>query len=443
MYYIRLMFEVIYVRRAMILVFALILLLSCPAFASMHVFFMEHAVLISETGELITKPGEYTAIFPISYDEQTGLYSAIRTSGLAALMDENGKLLTGFDYDMLYHNNGYILFNKGDMFGAMDENANIVIPPDYTSLTASGENTFLGLKSDCWDDDPDGLYLITADGAESATGLMTLSTLSVFSEGLMPLLSAQNAKFGYVDHLGQWVIKPQFDFADAFSGGCALASISTGYGVIDMSGNWLVTPKFDYIDFMDNGDILGTRGAELVCVLDADDRAEVFRIEGTGLYAGGYGSVIAVYDETALRVYDTAGNELLEAPPEACVMYGEPKQFILMGETWGEYNTYLYDVTGKQLCGAYQYLLPLTTLNDMSYYTFMEFEAALRDDGQYDWDEHSARYGVIDQNGDVIVEARYENLFMLKDDILLAARDGEVYVITLAGETVFSSANSQ
>ena len=70
-------------------------------------------------------------------------------------------------------------------------------------------------------------------GAVSATGVQTLGALNWFSDGLMPLISAENNLYGYVDASGQWAIRPQFAYAGPFIEGRALASLTTGYGLIE------------------------------------------------------------------------------------------------------------------------------------------------------------------------------------------------------------------
>ena len=74
--------------------------------------------------------------------------------------------------------------------------------------------------------------------------MQTLGTLNWFSDGLMPLISAENNLYGYVDASGQWAIRPQFAYAGPFIEGRALASLTTGYGLIDDTGNWVLTPKY-------------------------------------------------------------------------------------------------------------------------------------------------------------------------------------------------------
>lgn len=112
-------------------------------------------------------------------------------------------------------------------------------------MSPTGQGGFLALNTDCFDGQPDGLYLLDAQGNSTATGVKTVGMLDQdFREGLMPLLSAENNLYGYVDASGQWAVRPQFAYASSFLNGRAVASLSTGYGLIDLTGNWVLTPKY-------------------------------------------------------------------------------------------------------------------------------------------------------------------------------------------------------
>ena len=68
-----------------------------------------------------------------------------------------------------------------------------------------------------------------------------------FSEGLAPvsteLINRFQGIYGYINKKGDFVIKPQFQTAQAFSEGLAFAIIKEGFtvkkvGWIDKSGTW-------------------------------------------------------------------------------------------------------------------------------------------------------------------------------------------------------------
>jgi len=73
-----------------------------------------------------------------------------------------------------------------------------------------------------------------------------------FSEGLAPASPSAgfpNAKWGFIDHAGQFVIAPQYEWVEPFSEGLARVSVSrevgtTGY--IDTHGQFVIPPRLTY-----------------------------------------------------------------------------------------------------------------------------------------------------------------------------------------------------
>ena len=60
--------------------------------------------------------------------------------------------------------------------------------------------------------------------------------------------------YGFINDLGQWLLKPQFKQANNFSSQWGVAAVEKddGWGVVDGSGKWLAKPTFDHIEDFDN-----------------------------------------------------------------------------------------------------------------------------------------------------------------------------------------------
>lgn len=81
-------------------------------------------------------------------------------------------------------------------------------------------------------------------------------------------------KYGYCDQTGEWVVEPQFDYADEFSAnGLARVESDKKWGYIKPDGEYAIEPRFDYAESFD--------GEGTACV--AIDRAT----DGRGLPVGG------------------------------------------------------------------------------------------------------------------------------------------------------------
>ena len=204
------------------------------------------SALISESGENVVLPGVFTGVFKITDD----LYSVKSAdTGKFSLMTKEGEMLTESRYTLFNRiAEDAVLFELDGKYGVMDERANVTVPAEYTWLVSNGSGGYLALRTDVWDNSPDGVYLINEKGDVSPTGVKVASFLVDFSEGLSPALSTENGKYGYLNHEGQWEIRPQYAYADAFEGGIAVATLDSGSGVIDKKGSWQITPKYDFVD---------------------------------------------------------------------------------------------------------------------------------------------------------------------------------------------------
>jgi hypothetical protein len=62
-----------------------------------------------------------------------------------------------------------------------------------------------------------------------------------------------NGKYGYINPKGEYVINPQFEWADFFSEGLAPVRIDGKHGFIDKKGQIAINPQFEWVDFFSEG----------------------------------------------------------------------------------------------------------------------------------------------------------------------------------------------
>lgn len=277
------------------------------------------SALISEEGENVVLPGAFIGIYEVTDD----LYSVQSAdTGNFALMTASGEMLTESKYT-LFHKiaENAILFEKDGKDGVMDESANVIVPNEYTWLVSNGAGGYLALRTEVWDNSPDGVYLIDESGRVSPTGVKVASFLMDFSEGLSPALSTENGRYGYLNHEGQWEIRPQYAYADAFSGGVAVATLDSGSGVIDNKGSWQITPKYDFVD-------VGSENGTAIACVDYEGSVNVFSKENfdkvysfdqdlCGAYVSVTGDSVIAYFEDRVAEFDLSGNESLPFPGRA------------------------------------------------------------------------------------------------------------------------------
>ncbi|NLF26728.1 MAG: WG repeat-containing protein [Clostridiales bacterium] len=433
-------------RKTLFLALAALFLMSSASASSIAVNFEDTAALIGPDGAEKIAPGGYEFIFALPENGgRAELYCAggyVDGEFLYALLGGDGATLTEQVYEMFTLEGGRVLFMQNGLYGAMSPAGEVLVEPLYTQLVASDAGGFLALTTDCYDEEPDGLYEIGADLSVTATGVKTLGALAGFSEGLLPLISAENSLFGYVDATGQWVIRPQFAYAGPFYRGRAVASLSSGFGLIDRTGNWVLTPKYETLGYEGGQLALAAPDANAVVAFDPVSCQERFRVEGENLYAMAVGDLVQVYDDHSTRLYGTDGALIHEGSPLAGYSTGENGQIVLTDGDWGADGSYLLNADGSVAAGPFKALFPLGTDDGRGYYGFIEFdaEAAYSDALEqhvYSWDESTLRYGVVDDSGHEVLPAEYGELYRIGENRLFASLDGTDGVIDLNGEWVY------
>ncbi len=407
---------------AFTLALSMMLMFSANALIAVNGTF---SALVSENGENVVLPGVFTGIFRITDD----LYS-VRSAdtGNFSLMTKSGEMLTESQYTLFNRiADNAVLFQKDGKYGVMDESANMIVPAEYTWLVSNGAGGYLALRTDVWDNAPDGVYLIDETGYVSPTGVKVASFLVEFSEGLSPALSTENGKYGYLNHEGQWEIRPQYAYADAFKGGIAVATLDSGSGAIDRKGSWQITPKYDFVD-------LGNENGPAIACVDYEGSVTVFSKETfkkiysfdqdlMGAFVSVSGNSIIAYFEDNVAEFDLSGNRIASVSAEGYLFPVEGGCTI----GYDEENAFLVDAFGKRILDGYRELTALTNDGTNVYFTFVK--------GETNVDNY--RMGVVDQTGREILSGEYTYILVPEEGYLQAENESGMYLFTLSGEMVW------
>lgn len=383
------------------------------------------SALVSENGENIVLPGVFTGIFKIT-DELYSVKSA--ETGKYSLMTAGGEMLTESKYTLFTKlSEDVVLFELNGKYGVMDEKANVIVPAEYTWLVSNGEAGYLALRTDIWDNAPDGVYLIDETGYVSPTGVKVASFLVEFSEGFSPALSTENGKYGYLNSEGQWEIRPQYAYADAFSEGIAVATLDSGSGVIDKKGSWQITPKYDFVD-------IGNENGPAIACVDYEGSVTVFSKETfkkvysfdqdlMGAYVSVSGNSVIAHFEDRVAEFDFSGNEITSVKSEGYLFPAKGGYTIgYEGE-----DAFLTDAFGKRVLDGYRELTELTSDDKNLYFTFVKGEVSIDD----------YRAGVVDQNGREILTGDYASIIVPEQGFLQAENESGIFLFTLEGELIW------
>ncbi len=396
------------------------------------------AALIGEDGSVIIEPGKYEQFIDFG---MPGLFAAQSPDGGFIIVDETGALRSDASYDYLENVNNAILYARGEKYGVLDAELNELVPCEYTWLVSNGEGGFLALRTDVWDDSPDGVYLIDASGYVSPTGVKVASILWPFSGGMSQALSIDNGRYGYLNADGQWQLQPQYAYADQFKNGLAVATLDSGSGMIDTRGNWRIMPKYDFIDrpAEPDGLIVAVKYNELIDVFRASDQSYLYTLtcDTEGAYTALSGKILLVFSADSVRAVNDTGKTIVEVPASGSIVSASDNRLFVYPDEWGVKSAYLADVDGKPVSETYQDFGLFATVDGREYFTVNAFDTEQTDDGMI-WLSDTMRCGLIDEDGHEILPIVYTELSSPSPGYIQARDEAGVHLLQMDGTEIWS-----
>ena len=368
-----------------------------------------------------------------------------------ALMNAVGELLTGFDYANFIHDVENATVFACDFDGwvtALDERGTVLAAGPYTSMVSDGNGGFFAVAPEIDDETGElcelaALVHVTAAGDIVDTGLATnaYEPLSGFSEGLMCVMVCDGYdgeypeySYVYIDQNGNDAFGRSFDYAVNFMGGCAeIMDEANVARLIDRSGNYVTDAQYSYFDCGEQGD-----GMPIVAnlidggfdLISKESFAVIasFRPENgaTMLYAYHSGDgLIMAYSENEMMILDGQGSVLYRGTDDmyAYTWYefcdSQPQRLLVTRGEGVDAMDCVADISGAQKSDWYRGIGALSWISGEGRYLVCDYEFA---EVEYDGvtgmepDADTYRYGVIDQDGNVVVEMKYDYFDCLAAD---------------------------
>ena len=410
------------------------LLLLCSASAAVSVRMEDTAALLHADGREIVSAGIYEDIVPLGKD----LFAA-GNFGMYALMDEAGALLTDVAYSQIRVEDGMIIAEREGKWGLLHADGSLRSAFDYTLIVPGASGNCWALLGDPNDMESDKLYRIDPDGRQHATRVYVRAIDRQASEGMISVLIPGSGKYGYCDALGRMAIPARYEYAGKFTNGLAAVVQGGKYGAINRDGEIVIPPEYDFLEISEAGFVIAAKNREAAHVFDMLGE-QIARYSGEDVYIALVGAGYAVVDSSFLYVYDAKGDMLLEAPADSVVMEGVDGQLIISEGMWGEECVYLNGSERK-----WQNLYPLGTIEDEPVYAAMRANVGryMNDklgEIQLSTDMDSARYGVTDGRGDLLLECEYISIENIGEDRLLGRTEDGWQMMDIAGNILWSHA---
>jgi len=226
----------------------------------------------------------------------------------------------------------------------------------------------------------------------------------------------------FLDHEGTNVFRRTYGWANGFFGNYAsVTDPETGLvGLIDKTGAWARQPEYRSID---QGEYHG------IDVFFACTQTEAYLLDASNL---DYISVIdltasdstyawitnkyfiTAFGENTSGLYDLDGNLIHSGSISADCWYYHanemPERIILTEGEWPDYRYYLADLSGNVSGHAFQSLSAASWMDGQGRYVFATYDKILGEDGLYYPDWPSYRYGLCDQDNNILLEPRYTSI---------------------------------
>jgi hypothetical protein len=164
----------------------------------------------------------------------------------------DGKLAAVFPFDAVdpFQNGFARVFRKGNGYGFIDKNMQLVVPPQYDEAKPFRGGHAIVRRGERWGcvdaAGQEKMFSPSADGSPYlevvcfSDGLCGVSTMQ-FDE-LWPAYYSDNAElsglWGFVDESGNVAIEPQYIYANDFEGGIAIVA----------KGRWVIEPRANHPD---------------------------------------------------------------------------------------------------------------------------------------------------------------------------------------------------
>ena len=290
------------------------------------------------------------------------------------LISIDGKKITNPIYeniDTLQYKEGELVVKQNNKFGVININGYEIIKPEYDNIVADG-------------------YYSSENGYKNDGYIVSNTT-------------DQGYRYGYISNDGEKILEPNYNELSRISYSdenkiYLLCAENGKYGVFEGAKN-IIPNEYQDISYIDGNDF---------CIVQKGKKYGVINLQGSMMLQVKYlqidvnGDYMYVTDENSVqKVYDKKGNETEISPNTA----------ILSTNSNEDYKIHIDTTNGATAYSIYQGETKLTTEN----YSYLEYLF----DNYFIASNAQGKIGVIDANGNIKIEMKYDTLQKIAETNLI------------------------
>lgn len=387
----------------------------------------------SQYPQILTSMSAKTIDFAL---QSEGIF-CICTNQKYGFMTESGQDITSFDYNLAFpFSEGLACVCRNGKYGFINTKGEQVIPLFYDKASSFSEGLAyfeIGNR-----------YGFINQYGEKAF-LLNCDSVSSFKEGLAYFSS--DGKYGYIDKSGNEVIKPLYDDAGYFQNGIAKVRQGCKIGAIDKSGKEIVQPIYDDVSINKN-----------LIITELNHKYGCINSSGVDVLMPKYDSISV--EENNMVIFttkekwglaDANGNVILnplydymELIPEKdfAIIEQNSKRGIIdyngMIRVPLKYDSVSYDSqnNGKLISVTLKDKMGFLSLSDYTEKIPLIYDYASNFCNGLASVELGKKYGVIDENGSIVVPFEYDSTKIYDNGIISLKRNNQYDLADTNGKVI-------
>ena len=408
----------------------------------------ESACLIDAAGNVYAEDGYYSITTVIS---NSGLrrFIAIRIEGeemRSYLLDERGNPLTDGACEYIDLQDDDLIFSRSDgLQGAYGWNGEILVEPEYMTLCAVGDGSYLALRNDRWEiKDGQAERLWPGRNPESVIlGDGNVTYLGFFHGGVAEasVYDGEDTLCGLIDAEGKWRVPPVYSYVYSAGSEYYIACQDGKSGMLDSDGRIVLPIIYDEITTGSDAAELKCLVAELDGVATVDDvrtMEKLFDVRDMDYYwFDNFCTSLNVRntDGETMRIYGLDGRLISQSDSnraDVTTLTGD--RFLTC-----DYDTYEYSLTDSQghvlLSGIG---MPYCVAGEDGVCALTVYTSRVVDTeygyAMLDW--HQGRYGLYDLDGHEILPPKYDSIRQVCQGLYAVIRGPWYGVVNARGEWI-------